>query len=114
MDAGMATGALLGLGAVNAGMGGVGSAANAQPLAAGAGGMVAGAIAGGLMGVSPAGLVRLGLDEETARLYERRLEAGSSVVVAHPDGIAPEEAREILETHGGADLRGGEPFVPLV
>jgi hypothetical protein len=114
LSTGMATGALLGLGAVNAGagMGGVGSAATSQPLAAGAGGLAAGAIAGGLVGAAYAGLVHLGLAADTARLYHRRLQAGSSIVVAHPDGITPEEARAILEAHGGADPRGGEPIVP--
>ncbi len=76
--------------------------------------MLAGVIAGGLLGATYKGLVDLGLDEETARLYQRRLQAGSSVVVVHPHGIAPDEARDILETHGGVDLRGGEPFIPLV
>jgi hypothetical protein len=38
--------------------------------------------------------------------YERRLHAGNTVVVVRPRGIGPEKARELLEAHGGTDVRG--------
>lgn len=115
-EEGVAVGALLGLGAVNAGagLGGAGGASSGALLAAGGGGVAAGVIAGSLLGVAHEGLVDLGLDEATARLYGRRLRAGSSVVVVDPEEIDPNEARDILADCGGADLRGGEPFIPLV
>jgi hypothetical protein len=107
IGAGMAVGGLLGLAAANAGLGvGGAPAAAGQPLATPAGGVVAGAMAGALLGAAYEGLVHLGLDEDAARLYERRLRAGDTVVIVRPRGIGPERARELLEEHGGADVRG--------
>jgi hypothetical protein len=107
IGAGMAVGGLLGLAAANAGLGvGGAPAAAGQPLATPAGGVVAGAMAGALLGAATEGLAHLGLDEDTARLYERRLQAGDTAVVVRPRGIGPEKARELLEAHGGTDVRG--------
>jgi hypothetical protein len=104
---GMAVGGLLGLAAANAGLGAGGApAAAGQPLATPAGGVVAGAMAGALLGAAYEGLIQLGLEEDVARLYERRLRAGDTVVVVRARRIKPEEARELLEAHGGADVRG--------
>jgi hypothetical protein len=107
IGAGMAVGGLLGLAAANAGLGvGGAPAAAGQPLATPAGGVVAGAMAGALLGAAYEGLVHLGLKEDVARLYERRLHAGDTVVVVRARRIRPDEARELLEAHGGADVRG--------
>jgi hypothetical protein len=107
IGAGMAVGGLLGLAAANTGLGAGGApAAAGQPLATPAGGVVAGAMAGALLGAAYEGLIQLGLAEDVARLYERRLRAGDTVVVVRARRIRPAEAQELLEAHGGVDVRG--------
>jgi hypothetical protein len=112
--AGAATGAVIGTVAglaVAAGvLPGVGALLVAGPLAAALGltgaaatataGALTGAAAGGLIG----GLAQLGIeDEETAKLYERRVREGGFLVAA--TATVDAGLRQIYEQHGAEEIR---------
>lgn len=65
------------------------------PLAAFLTGLGAGAVTGGLVGA----LVDWGLPDQTARLYEDRLQAGEVLIGVTTDRISLDEARQVMENH---------------
>ena len=74
--------------------------------ALGIGGALGTAVAGGLTGAAVGGVVGAltswGMDEEKARGYERRVEAGETVVTVHADDDAPVTA--ILRRHNPSSI----------
>ncbi len=63
-------------------------------------GAATGAMAGGLIGA----LMNLGLNQETAEIYNRTVEAGGIVVGVSASGLDDNRAREILDKHGANEI----------
>ena len=83
---------------------GVGPIFAVGPLAAGLAGAVTGAAAGAVTGGIAAGLIDLGVPEEEARHYERRVGEGAYLVSVHCAGRDDTAVRDILRRHGAEDV----------
>ena len=83
---------------------GVGPIFAVGPLAAGLAGAVTGAAAGALTGGIAAGLIDLGVPEEEARHYERRVGEGAYLVSVHCAGRDDTAVRDVLRRHGADDV----------
>jgi uncharacterized membrane protein len=108
-SSGLATGLLIGIGAIT--FPGIGALLIAGPLATALGltgaaastvaGALTGAVAGGLLGA----LVGLGLPDEDARHYEERIKSGA-ILLAIPNMVIEEdEIKDILEDNHVKDIR---------
>ena len=84
---------------------GLGPFIAAGPLAAALAGAGAGAAVGGLAGA----LIGLGIPEDEAKQYEKKIKEGNILVSAHStDPEQCERAEEIFERFGGRDLSYGD------
>jgi heat induced stress protein YflT len=91
---------LVGIGALA--IPGIGPVVAAGALATTLGGAAVGAVAGGLIGA----LVGAGVPEEDARGYETHVREGRILLtVAATTGDQAEQARQIFDRYGGADVR---------
>lgn len=97
------TGLLLGAGLML--IPGIGPVFAVGPLAAGLAGAVAGGVTGAVTGGIAGGLIDLGVPEEDARYYERRIGEGSYLVTANCHG-RDDEVRDIMRRHGAEDVQG--------
>lgn len=105
---GALAGLLVGIGAIT--LPGIGAILIGGPLAAALGltgaaattasGAITGALAGGLVGA----LVSLGIPEDTARVYEKRIGEGGILLAVTTNSRVDADAREILEAHGAEDI----------
>ncbi len=105
---GALAGLLVGIGAIT--IPGLGAILIGGPLAAALGltgaaaatatGALTGALAGGLVGA----LVSLGIPEETAKMYEKRIGEGGILLAVTTNSRVDADAREILEEHDAEDI----------
>lgn len=84
---------------------GIGPIFAVGPLAAGLAGAVTGGVAGAVTGGIAGGLIDLGVPDEDARYYERRIGEGAYLVTANCHG-RDEQVRDIMRHHGAEDVQG--------
>jgi hypothetical protein len=113
---GALAGLLIGIGAIT--IPGIGAILIGGPLAVALGlsgaavttfsGAVTGALAGGLVG----GLVKLGLPEQEAQLYQKEIETGA-ILVAVPAKKTGDAARKIMEDAGATQVKSLNVDLPV-
>jgi hypothetical protein len=91
---------------------GLGPIVAGGPLAAALAGAVTGGLTGTAVGGVTAALVDAGVDEDEARYYEQRFKEGGLLLAVHVDEARFDEARAILQRHGGQIRGAGEFVVP--